>query len=247
METLVGIAVGAAVFYVWIWRRFRGVGALWKRREQMKRFEQALRDARDAAEGPSPYRLANASDAELLALLRIADSQREALEAMGFRSLGELIIERRGEPVMVSRMLVSHDGLTLSGLSVTIKNPTRVFVALSSYTGERQYGTTRGEVPSLARPPFVTITNLPLDTTIGKLVAAHQPPEGARPTATLEDVLARLVELRERTVAWRAAQPPDELLDADLRALLGKAYDKGGKIWAAKLRDKLPQATARRV
>lgn len=245
MEALVGIAVGAAVFYVWIWRRFRGVGAWWKRAEQMKKLEQALRDARDSAEGPSPYRIATASDGELLALLRIADSHREALEAFGFRALGELIVERRGEAVMVSRMLASGDGLTLAGLSVTVKNPTRVYVALSSYTGERQHGTTRGEVQSLARPPFVTITSLGLDTPIAKLVAGHQAPQDARVIATIDDVVARLVELRERTVAWRAAQPPDELLEADLRALLGKAYDRGGKLWAEKLRDKLPEARLR--
>ncbi|MBV8763012.1 MAG: hypothetical protein JO257_37345 [Deltaproteobacteria bacterium] len=247
MEALVGIAVGAAVFYVWIWSRFRGVGAWWKRAEQMKRFEQALRDAREAAEGPSPYRVARAeTDGELLALLRIADSHREALESSGFRSLGDLVVERRGEALMVSRMLVSHDGVTLAAISVTRKNPTRVFVALSSYTGERQHATTRGEVPSLARPPFVSITNLPPDTSIEKLVAAHVAPEGARVTASIDDVLARLAELRERTVTWRASQSPDELLDADLRALLGKAYDKGGKMWAAKLRGKLPEARLQR-
>lgn len=246
MEGLVGVIVGAAVFYVWIWRRFRNVGGYWKYQQRMREVEQGLRDARAGADGPSPFRVATGHDAALLEALRMLDSQQEALMADGYRMLGSLIAEREGAPVMASWVLVSGAGTTVATLSVALKSR-RTYVALGSYDGDRHVSTVRGEAPALARPPFVDVTYLPGDTSIAKLLAAHVPPAGALVVASLDDVLARVRDLRERTQAWRAAQSPDELLDADLRALLGKAYDKRGKVWAAKLRDKLPQATARRV
>jgi len=247
MEALVGIAVGAAVFYVWIWSRFRGVGAWWKRAERMKKFEQALRDARASADGPSPFRVATASDLPHVERLAVLASQQASLAEAGFRLLGDLIMERDGNTFMISRVHVSSDGRTLATLSASLQAPVRTYVGLGSYDGENHVSTVRGEVPSLARPPFVTVTSLPQDASIAKLVAAHPPMPTARVITSVDDVLARLAEVRTRTQAWRAAQPPDELLDADLRALLGKAYANGAKLWAARLRAKIPQATARRV
>lgn len=148
---------------------------------------------------------------------------------------------------MISRVLVSSDGRATGALSVSTKTAGRTYVGIASYDGDRHVSTVRGEVPSLARPPFATVTSMPGDTPIAKLIAAHEPMPGAREVATLADAMARLVEVRERTQAWRATQAPDELLDADLRALLGPRYANGAKRWAARLRDKLPQATARRV
>ena len=246
MEALVGILVGAAALYLWGWRRFRFIGAYWKRHEQMKKFEQALRDARAGADGPNPFRIATAADAPHVERLAVLVSQQAALAEAGFRVLGDLIMERDGKAFMISRVHVSGEGTTLATLSASLLT-VRTYVGLGSYDGDSHVSTVRGEVPSLARPPFVTVTSLPQDASIAKLVAAHQPMPGARVVTSLDDVLARLAEVRTRTQAWRAAQPPDELLDADLRALLGKAYENGAKRWAARLRDKLPQATARRV
>lgn len=243
MEALVGIVVGSATIYLWL----RYMGASWKRHKQEQRFEKALRDAREGAAGPTPYRLATPADKPVLERLRIAESHESALALVGFRPLGELILERAGKPVIVLRALVSADRRTVASTAVSVKPGNQVLVALSSYTGEVQVATRRGHVTSLAVPPFVRIIEQPPATPIRDLVAAHQAPPDARPIETLDDVLARMVELRDRTLAWRAAQPPDELLDADLRALLGSHYDQRGKLWAARLRDKLPQATARRV
>jgi hypothetical protein len=241
MELLVGLAVGAGVFYVWIWRRWRFIGAYRNRQA----FERAVREARESASGPSPYRIA--TNEPLLDELRRAESHQSELVALGYRVLGDIVMLKDGAAVMATRMFVSADGATVGGLSVTAKSARGVLVAVSSYTGEKQISTRRGQVPSLAVPPFVQITSLPPATPIRELVAAHHAPADARRVETLEDMLARLAELRERTLAWRASLSPDELLDADLRGLLGKQYETTGKLWAARLRDKLPQATARRV
>ena len=241
MELLVGLAVGAGVFYVWIWRRWRFIGAYRSRQA----FERAVREAREGAAGPSPYRIANGEP--ILEQLGVAESHEAELVAHGYRKLGDLVMLRDGAAVMATRLFVSADARTVGGLSVAAKSASRVLVAVSSYTGEQQISTRRGHVPSLAVPPFMQITSLPPATPIRELVAAHHAPTDARPVTSLDDALARLVELRERTLAWRASLPPDELLDLDLRGLLGKQYDTSGKLWAARLRDKLPQATARRV
>ncbi len=246
MEVLVSLVMGA--FGVWVgWRRLKFVGAYWKRHQQVKHFEQALRDARAAADGPNPYRHVTAADAQHVERLGLLVSQEGALVELGFRVLGDLIAERDGKPFLISRVLVSADGKTTAGLNASLLVAGRTYVGLTSYDGEQHVSTVRGEVPSLARPPFVVVTNVPQDASIAKLVAAHQAMPEARAVSSIDEAMARIDELRARTQAWRATQPPDELLDADLRMLLGKGYAHGGKRWAARLRSKLPQATARRV
>ncbi len=64
--------------------------------------------------------------------------------------------------------------------------------------------------------------------------------------ASRDDLLGALAAAHADTARWRRAQPPDELLDADLRGTLGTQYAKLGKIWARRLRDPLPEATLRR-
>ena len=64
--------------------------------------------------------------------------------------------------------------------------------------------------------------------------------------ATCDDLIAELVEVRARIARWREAQPPDALLDADLRSVLGAQYARSGKWWARRLRDDLPRAEVRR-
>lgn len=246
MEALVSLVVGAVA--VWVgWRRLKFVGAYWKRHQQVKQFEQALRDARAAADGPNPYRYTTAADAPHVQRLGLLVSQEAALVDAGFRALGDLIAERDGKAFLISRVLVSADGKTTAGLNASLVVTGRTYVGLTSYDGEQHASTVRGEIPSLARPPFVAVKHVAQDMSIAKLVAAHEVMPAARAVSSIEDAMARIDELRARTQAWRAAQPPDELLDADLRMLLGKAYTHGGKRWAARLRSKLPQATARRV
>ena len=72
MEPLVAAVVGAFALFVG-YRRIAYVKASFQRREQLDQFEKALRDAREHANGPSPWRMAAPQDRELIALLDAAD------------------------------------------------------------------------------------------------------------------------------------------------------------------------------
>ena len=247
MEALVGFAVGAIVLYVWGWRRWRYLQAHWQRRERSEALETALRNARASAADPSPWRLRGDGDRAAFDMLTSvsAKADEQALEQLGFRTLGEIALERSDKAVaLASRAFVSADGTTIATLSVSAKARGHVMALFSSHCGERQIATSRGAVPSLAKPPFVEYEALPVKTSLAAVFEAHvgRPRPDAAAITTIDQLLARANELRERTLAWRAAEPPDELLDADLRAMLGPAYASSGKMWFAKLRGKLPEA-----
>ena len=110
--------------------------------------------------------------------------------------------------------------------------------------------TRRGRQARLAEPPFVRRQTLAADVPHAQLVAEHRAFVGDNATlhsiATPVELIAELLRMRSRIVEWRNAQPPDELLDADLRNVLGDVYERSGKIWARRLRDRLPEATLRR-
>ena len=97
---------------------------------------------------------------------------------------------------------------------------------------------------------FVHLETVAGDVAMTALVAAHGTLVSAATLvgiATVGELVAAIGESRAKRVSWREALPPDELLDADLRAILGDQYTTLGKIWARRLRGRLPVATARRV
>jgi len=65
---------------------------------------------------------------------------------------------------------------------------------------------------------------------------------GAMRVTTVAELQAELARVRGMTIAWRQAQPPAALLDADLRSMLGRHYDTLGARLAKRLAVEMPQA-----
>jgi len=247
MEAIVGIIVGTFALYVG-YKRLAFVGALFNRRAKLERIERALRQARENAHGPSPWRVATERDRELVALLAAALTDERSLEALGFQRLGDLVGELPGQPATLAMRVLVKDA-TVAGVMVTRSAPSTVRISLSSYGADRQRTTSRGgDGRSLAMPPWIRLVHMNAGASVADLLSEHTAfaPADERVFATLDDSLAHIATQRERVQHWRDAQPPDELLEADLRGLLGAQYERAGAYWTRKLRAKLPDATLRR-
>ena len=246
LGVLVGAAVGAGTIYVWGWRRYKYLRAHFRNERQKATFERALHDARELAAGDPPYRAATDDDRELTAGLGASDV--DALIALGFTALGDLAVQRPGRPVdWIMRAFVDRAATTCAFLAVGRPDP--VQLAFCSYAAGEVFTTVRGTSPRLADPPFThrkaTAKELPLATIIAEHRASAKLDDAAR-IASRDMLLAELARSHVRVRNWRAAQPPDELLDADLKNVLGEHYARLGKVWARRMRAELPQATVRR-
>ncbi len=109
-----------------------------------------------------------------------------------------------------------------------------VVVVLMSHELAAQTITSRQPPASLlSSPPFVDMQTVPMSASLADTLARHRkraqlddPERAFIPVRTFEQLTAELDRMRGKAIAWRKAQPVDELLDADLRSLLGAQYDK---------------------
>jgi hypothetical protein len=244
MELVIGGAVGAGVLYVWVWRRFAAIQAYRRRHQRNDDFERRLRAARAELSGPNPWREATASDAELLTRFEPARADERALEACGFTRLGDLVAD-----VTPLRAYVDREATTCAFLTAHSDGVVRLSLRSFAAGGET-FTTRRGRLGDLAEPPFVHVTTLADDVAMTTVVARQRELRSSATLVTIQtlgELVAAIGESRAKRVSWRESLPPDELLDADLRASLGDHYGAVGKIWARRLRGRLPVATARRV
>jgi hypothetical protein len=249
LELVVGSAVGAGVLYMWGWRRLKYVAGSVRRHKRASEFEQLLRAGREDLAVANPYRAATADDTSLVTKLAIAQPHHESLVACGFSALGDVIVIGTDRlETAVLRTLVDHDGTTSALIVVGLKDPSVAILQLSSFGDDATWSTRIGNHVSLAAAPTVNRQTLPATLPHSELVAKHQ--AFARGSLiriqTRDDLLVQLNKSRADAIRWRSAQAPDELLDADLRVVLGDAYPRFGKVWMRRLRGRLPQATLRR-
>ena len=98
----------------------------------------------------------------------------------------------------------------------------------------------------LAAPPWAHRLAVPDSRTLSGAIADHREriasAHGLVTVKTAEELQAELMRVRARTIAWREAQPPAALLDADLRSMLGRHYDTFGPRLAKRLTVEIPQA-----
>jgi hypothetical protein len=167
----------------------------------------------------------------------LADATREA-EREGFRILGDHAEEAKlsgsSRPM---RWFVDREGTTFGWMSpFETPGQRHVVIVLMSHELDRVTITARQPAAStLSRPPFVTLQHIPPATSFIAVVAKHRakarfddPERAFIPVKTFDEVVHELDRMRDKSIAWREAQPMDALLDADLRSLLGGEYAKLG-------------------
>lgn len=248
-EIVLGFAVGGAALYVG-WRRIRAYGQYWRYQHKADAFEQAMKMGREELLADRVIRAANESDAELVEMIDMATIERKAIEACGFTLLGDAVVDvpdRR--PQAIVRVFTDADRTTCAQLTVWANHPRIRRLELVTYRDDDRYATRRTKMGTLVEPPFVHVQSLANDTPYAKAVDEHKkfaPREAAHRIATLDDAVTELAKFRAKVVSWRGSKSPDELLDLDLRAVLGGKYDQLGKMWARRLRGQLPEATLHR-
>ncbi len=210
---------------------------VYRRRRGLARLEARLRALRAAASRPIEHRPPAASDIVPPQLAELSDQ----LRALGVTELGD-VVETEGNNRM--RWFADAAGTTFGWGGVS----GGLFVAfLMSHAGDR-WTLTRflpRRAPALAQPPYIDRAEH-VGGRLAEAFATHRArvPDGAIAVRTLDDGVRELADLRTRTRAWRDAQPPDQLLDSDLRAVLGIHFAHLGPIMARRLGVRLPEARA---
>lgn len=246
----IGVIIGTAASVYWLQRYVRATRAYWRGQKRADELESTLRRAREELSSPIPLRVATGADVDLVASLRRARAGEDELVARGFRVLGDIVAE--GAAAWIMRALVDRDGTTSAVLMVPAKPSGAVLLRFSSYLGDEVFLTGRATGPSLADPPFVhrqTLPHAPVSSVLAQHRAFARLDDKERSffrSDSLEDMLARAEKTRSDAARWRDAQPPEVLLDADLRSVLGTHYGVVGASMARRLRAQLPTATLRR-
>lgn len=202
-------------------------------RRQLAMLAAQIRDLREHAVKPITYRPAgNPQLAD-----ELAATTREAEQA-GFTMLGDYLEESPvREGGMPMRWFVDARGTTFGWLApFEVQGTREIVIVLMSHELASQTITSRApKASSLTRPPFVHVQHVPLGTPFKDTVARHRElaqlddeTRGFVPVKTFEQLSHELERMRAKVIAWRETQPKDELLDADLRSLLGGQYDRLG-------------------
>jgi hypothetical protein len=226
---LFGFALAAIVARFVRWRR------------TLARLERHLRQLRDLVMRPMQYRRIDEQGADVAEL----DQLNDVLRANELTVLGDAFEVLAGK--RATRWFVDPAGTTFGWLGfVTTRAGMRPIVALISHGAERAVFTLCSPVgaPGLAQPPFVDRVVVAGPLKLGDALTRHRGrvPVDAQSAATLDDATAAVQRLRAQTITWRDAQAPTELLDQDLRALLGKHYPRLGPAMTRRLAPEIPVA-----
>jgi hypothetical protein len=205
-----------------------GIIFILRLRQRLSLLAGQIRALRQQALEPLTYR--PSTDPELG--VKLAKATHE-VDQLGFTILGDYIEESSLQYGQSMRWFVDAVGTTFGWMSpFAVGGEQHIVVVLMSHELDGQIITARQPAASLiSRPSFVDMKTVPMATSITELFASHKKraftDDGALvPIKTFEELEHELARMRDRVIAWRRAQPADELLDADLRSLLGAQYDK---------------------
>jgi hypothetical protein len=174
----------------------------------------------------------------------LVSSTRE-VEKAGFTLLGDFI---EASPVstsgMAMRWFVDARGTTFGWMApFEVKGKREILFVLMSHGLASQTITSRApKASTLSRPPFVQVQHVELTTKFKDMVVKHREianlddeSRGFVPIKTFEQLDHELARMRSKVIQWRESQPKDELLDADLRSLLGAQYRRLGSAMRRRL------------
>ncbi len=205
---------------------------------------QAIQLIREALATEVDYRAPTTDEAKLVRALDADTRRQSALIALGFRLVGDvvLVIKASGRVHVVVRVLISDDNKTTAYIAAAYRQGITMF---ESFTDTQELVTAHAradnyiETGPTSQRQFVSSSTPIADAYRKHLVLAA----GATVTfATLDELVAVMRASHARLVAWRETQPPDTLLDQDLRKMLGGWYRIYGR-WIAKRIQTLPRAT----
>ena len=210
-----------------------GVAAVFilRLRARLASLAEQIRQLRANALEPVSYRPAPAG-----ALGESVAKATAEAERLGFTMLGDYLEDSSLDATgRAMRWFVDPTGTTFGWLApFAALGQQHIVVVLMSHELAAQTITSRQPPASLlSRPPFVDLTTLPMTSSLTEVVAKHrkraQLDDEERafiPVRAFDQLTAELDRMRDNVIAWRKAQPADELLDADLRSLLGAQYGK---------------------
>jgi hypothetical protein len=219
---------------------FASVAGHFRMKSRIASLEVAIRKLRALAVSPIVYTREDGAGAAL-------DDLDDAFATSRLTKLGDAREGREGLPM---RWFVDANKTAFGwvGIAPHASGPVRLGMVMSC-NAERIVATasTPRSAPTLTRPPFSDreVVVGPLD--LAALLATHykRRPESADPVETLEGAFAMVERARARTAAWREEQPQDQLLDSDLKAVLGRHYDRLGPILRKRLAIGVPEARLR--
>jgi hypothetical protein len=200
-------------------------------RARLALLAEQIRSLRANALEPTSYRPAPAGAlGGAVAKLTIEAGQ------LGFSMLGDHLEDSALDSTgRAMRWFVDAAGTTFGWVApFDVDGQHHVVVVLMSHELASQTITSRQPAASLlSRPPFIDMQTLPLATSLTETLAKHRkraqlddPERAFIPVRTVEQLATELDRMRSKAIAWRKAQPADELLDADLRSLLGSQYSR---------------------
>ncbi len=205
----------------------------------------SVRRSRDILERPMRYRVAWPSDDDVVRPVRAAPAC-DVLVANGFTLLVDLVgVPEGGSAWNVVRIYVDPVGTMLAFVfgSARYRAPARVL--LVSYTSDAVFQTLRAG-PGFAEPPSWHRQSLDALTPTSRAIQRHRAFCGDAELVAIttpEAMRERLEREHDLAMRWRLAQPPDELLLADVRSLLGSRFERDGHRVIRRLRPDVPRAT----
>jgi hypothetical protein len=212
----------------------------WKERRVVAGFHRL----QQMLSSPGHYRKVTSADRHLVE--RIPENLSEQV-AQHAALLGDTILHL-ADRVAAIRLFVDAERTTVLYIYA---GETRTTVAANSFTNELEFKTSFGGRQLWAVAPFLLSQRLKSTVSIPKLLAAHRAfvtgatREPLLRIETIDDAIRIWVDMRHREIAWRAEQEPDELLERDLRLLLGRAYVRLGSRLSRKVRARIPKARVR--
>lgn len=207
---------------------------VWGEREKRRRTELAFLHFRAALDRAASYRAPLASD-KFDVRLRAAQNQFEPIAAQ-MKSLGDLVTVFGDEQFkFVQRVFVDDSALIVGTAIVDAEH--RVELSVASYgNGEEWVTGTEGDEAML---PNIHRQQVPESSSVSEMLAAHRRfalgRTGLSKFETLDDVIAAYKRSSEALRAWRREQSPYDLLQFDLRLMLGSQYARVGPTWTRRL------------
>lgn len=231
------------------------IWSLWRWRRRTTRQERAIRELRAFLSGSIELWPDPAPAAGVRGQFERVAADIAGLQARGFVSLGEIAVIFQDKAVQVMRTFVDEAGTTFAYFVVSLDRYAPPMFIFECYSDDAEWSTLRAarRGPHSADAPFVHAQALPRSLGLDELLAKHRDFTGRDADdasllrCTTAAALCRLLTRNhDRAARWRAAQPSDDLLQADLRGILGDSYERAGAWWTERLTAPLPSARLRR-